>query len=301
MYHYFKPYDQLNFTDDFMFFKIMQDENICKGVIETLLNIKVSRIEYIQGQKTIDPVYTSKGVRLDVYAEDSQRVFDLEMQTTTCKDLGLRMRYYQSLIDIDHLEKGQGYGELKESYIIFICIDDPFKLGLPVYTFKDLCLESPEAQLNDKTIKVIYNVNNYKFAGQNPAKDFLQYLSDGKPNSNLTQQIDSALSYARKKEPWRREYMTWGLALEDAKERFKDEARAEGLAEGRTQGLAEGRTQGLAEGRTQGLAEGKAEGILTAQKDTALRLLKMGFSIEQVSEATTLHVEQIKELSCSAN
>ncbi len=283
MNHYFKPYDDLFFTDDFMFFKIMQDADICKGVIETLLQIKVDKIEYIQGQKTIEPVYTSRGVRLDVYAEDSKRIFDVEMQTTTNKDLGLRMRYYQSLIDIDHLEKGQNYGELKESYIIFICLDDPFKLNEPVYTFKSVCLENASAVLNDKIIKTVYNIKSYNQSGESETMRFLQYLAERKPNSRLTQKIDTALSYARRKEPWRREYMTWGLALEDAKERFKDEARAEGLAEG----LAEGREKGLAEGRNQ------------AQEETAIRLLKMGLTIQQVAQGTDLSIEQVEALAAS--
>lgn len=283
MSHYFKPYDELFFTDDFMFYKIMQDEEICTGVIEALLGIKVDKIKYVEGQKTIYPVYTSKGVRLDVYAEDSKRVFDLEMQTTTNKDLGLRMRYYQSLIDIDHLEKGQNYGELKESYILFICLDDPFNLDEPVYTFKTKCLENVNADLNDKIIKTIYNVNSSKQSANSQTRNFLQYLADKKPNSKLAQKIDTALSYARRKEPWRREYMTWGLALEDAKERFKDEARAEGLAEGRATGLAEG------------LAEGKVK----EQKEIAVRLLKMGLTVDQVSQGTALTIEAVNELSAS--
>ena len=38
-----------------------------------------------------------------------------------------RTRYYQSMIDMDSLMKGQDYSELKDSYILFICKRDPFK------------------------------------------------------------------------------------------------------------------------------------------------------------------------------
>ena len=66
------------------------------------------------------------------------------------------------MIDIDSLMKGEEYDKLKESYILFICKDDPFKdekenhYGLPCYTFRNICEENAGVNLDDKTIKVIY-------------------------------------------------------------------------------------------------------------------------------------------------
>ena len=58
--------------------------------------------------------------------EDEQnRAFDVEMQASRPKEndgpLGLRTRYYQSLMDQRALEKGHRYGDLRETFIIFIC------------------------------------------------------------------------------------------------------------------------------------------------------------------------------------
>ena len=55
------------------------------------------------------------------------------------------VRHYQSMMDSDNLLKGQSYSELKESYVLLICLYDPFKQGLPVYTFKNTCEENPNA------------------------------------------------------------------------------------------------------------------------------------------------------------
>ena len=77
-----KPVEELTFTDDFMFGTIMKNKGICKGVLERLLHIKVGKIEYPSLQKTIAPFYESKGIRLDVYVSDSERVFDIEIQTS---------------------------------------------------------------------------------------------------------------------------------------------------------------------------------------------------------------------------
>ena len=130
-----KPVEELTFTDDFMFGTIMKNKGICKGVLERLLHIKVGKIEYPSLQKTITPFYESKGIRLDVYVSDPERVFDIEIQTSIPPALSKRTRYYQSLMDVDNLLRGQSYAELKESYVIFICTQDPFDKGLPIYEF----------------------------------------------------------------------------------------------------------------------------------------------------------------------
>ena len=53
--------------DDFMFGCIMENEHICRGVLERLLRMKIGKIEYPTLQKSISPFYESKGIRLDVY------------------------------------------------------------------------------------------------------------------------------------------------------------------------------------------------------------------------------------------
>ncbi len=145
-----KTYDELKFSDDFMFCKIMQDESICKDVLELLLDMKIKKIDFVQKQKTVDERFLGHGIRLDVYGESDDSVFDVEMQTSVRADLGLRARYYQSIIDIENLEKGQNYSQLRKAYIIFICMEDPFNSGLPMYSFKNVCLEKSMVELNDK-------------------------------------------------------------------------------------------------------------------------------------------------------
>ncbi|WP_239447006.1 hypothetical protein [Treponema sp. Marseille-Q4523] len=46
------------------------------------MHIKVGKIEYPSLQKTIAPFYESKGIRLDVYVSDPERIFDIEIQTS---------------------------------------------------------------------------------------------------------------------------------------------------------------------------------------------------------------------------
>ena len=80
-------------------------------------------------------------------------------------------------------------------------------------------------------------------------------------------------------------------ALEDHVD-FK-EMLEEGIARGRAEGRAEGKAEGLAEGKAEGLAEGLAKGIKETQLSTARKMLKLGMTIEEISEITGLTKEEI--------
>ena len=46
----FKRWEDLTFTDDFIFSQVMKNEDICKSLIETILKIKVGKIEFLTSQ-----------------------------------------------------------------------------------------------------------------------------------------------------------------------------------------------------------------------------------------------------------
>ena len=79
----------------------------------------------------------------------------------------------------------------------------------------------------------------------------------------------------------------------------KREGIAEGMEKGMKQGMEKGMKQGMEKGMKQGMEKGKAEGKHEANTETAQRLLAMGLSAEQVSKATQLPLEIIKNLSNS--
>ena len=72
-----------------------------------------------------------------------------------------------------------------------------------------------------------------------------------------------------------------------------DDRYQKGREEGKEEGIAEGMEKGMEQGMKKGRAEGKHE----ANTETAQRLLAMGLSAEQVSKATQLPLEIIKNLS----
>jgi len=64
------------------------------------------------------------------------------------------------------------------------------------------------------------------------------------------------------------------------------------LQEGEQKGLQRGLTRGLTRGLQKGWKKGKQEG----KQEIALNLIKVGMSVDQVSQVTGLTVEQVREL-----
>ena len=280
----FKPVEDLSFTDDFMFGAIMRNERICRGVLERLLRMKLGKIEYPTLQKSISPFYESKGIRLDVYAADNTRIFDIEMQTRVPPALGKRARYYQSMMDSDSLLKGQCYSELKESYVIFICLADPFKLGLPVYTFKNTCAENPAATLNDKSYKVFYNASAYSKEQDAELHTLLQYISQKQAASSFTDEINSLVEQAKRNESFRSDYLAMNLYEYDLHRMGKEE------------GIAIGERRGMQTGIAIGEKRGMQTGIEKANLDNARNMLADNIASERIARYTGLPLEIVRKL-----
>lgn len=64
------------------------------------------------------------------------------------------------------------------------------------------------------------------------------------------------------------------------------------INDSRAEGFATGKAEGRAEGRAEGHAEGRAEGI----KDTAKKLIQLGFDTSMIVQATGLSVEETENL-----
>jgi predicted transposase/invertase (TIGR01784 family) len=253
-----KPVDELTFTDDGMFQEVLRNPDICAELVERLLHVRVNRIEYPELEKTIAPYYTTKGVRLDVYLKDTDKIIDVEMQSYPQDALGKRTRYYQSMIDMDSLMKGQDYSELKDSYILFICKKDPFKnenknhYGLPCYTFKNICEENHEVNLNDKSMKVIYNASAYDEEKDANVKAFLHFIHTNEPGEDdFTNRLSTLVEQIKDNEKFRRDYAAMNLHDRDITRAAKRE------------GLMQGIAQGLSQGIVQGASEAKIEAAIT--------------------------------------
>lgn len=204
-----KKFEDLTISDDFMFGIVMRDPKYCKPFLETILNIKISRIEYPEDQKTINLSLDAKSIRLDVYVEDDfDTVYNIEMQNGHHKNLPKRTRYYQGMIDLNLLDKGMDYTQLKQSFVIFVCTFDPFHIGRHVYTFENRCVEDPNLPLNDGTQKIILNTKGIFDDVRPELKRLLNFIDGRQPEDSFTQDLSKAVESAKRNEKWRHDYMT---------------------------------------------------------------------------------------------
>ena len=287
-----KSVDELFFTDDFMFGTVMKNKGICKGVIERLLHINVGKIAYPSLQKTIEPFYESKGIRLDVYVSDSDRIFDIEIQTSIPLSLPKRTRYYQSLMDVDNLLRGQNYAELKESYVIFICTQDPFGKGLPVYEFRNICTVDGSIFLDDKSYKVFYNVGDWGKEKEPELSALLEYLCERRATSGFTQRIDALVEKAKRNEKFRSRYMSLNI--------WKDDLLREGSQIGEKIGFERGVAAGIRKGRRDGILQGRRDGIATGAyqkaRETAKLMAERKYPLTEIHLMTGLSESEIEKL-----
>ena len=72
-----KKIEDLTFIDDGMFQAVMHEPGICEKLVEKLLHVNVKKIVYPELEKPIKPFYSTKGVRLDVYLKDEDKIIDV--------------------------------------------------------------------------------------------------------------------------------------------------------------------------------------------------------------------------------
>ena len=206
----------------------MRNTRLCKHLIEKILGITITHINFPLTEKTIDARFDAKSIRLDVYViDDTGRAYDIECQVTEGKDgeLAKRTRYYQALMDMDLLEKGQTYDKLNDSYIIFICTFDVFKRGLPIYTFTNQCHQIDDVSLGDGATKVFLNSKGNTVGIDPDIAAFLQYINTTKVEGTFVEEIDKEVRNIKLSENVRLEYMTLEMEIQRREERTRQQER----------------------------------------------------------------------------
>ena len=224
-------WDEIGISNDFLFGKLMQNPRLCLGVLKRVLpELDIERIEYPELQKAIREDADARSVRLDVYVRDDKKtVYNIEMQAVDTGELPKRSRYYQSMIDLQLIDKNQSYRKLNQSYIIFICLSDVFGKGRHKYTFENRCREDNGIVFGDAAVKIFLNAAGRKMDVSRELKAFLDYVG-GKPSEDaFVAELERAVREAKRNREWRREYMT--LLLRD------QENMEKGLKQGRFQSL----------------------------------------------------------------
>ncbi|MBQ2295139.1 MAG: hypothetical protein II258_07110, partial [Spirochaetales bacterium] len=152
------------------------------------------------------------------------------------------------------------------------CTFDPFRKGLPRYTFCNTCEELPDLKLADKCRKIAYNVNAFKKVGDEKIRKLLEFISTGKSETSLTNKINQELIRVQGNEEWRAEYMTLEMLKKDTYD------------------------SGFTAGRNEGISIGLSQGAQQKAVETARSMILRNISIDIVAECTGLSPEEIEKL-----
>ncbi len=273
----------LPFTDDRIFMNVMRSPKICRALLELILpNEEIGAIRLkksdnplidnseidegadenlsVETRKTLKLETDAHGVRFDAFVASSKLWADIEMQTDNDSKIDKRARYYHANMDLDFLEQGQPYENLKPSYVIFICTFDHFNMDEPVYFFRSWDVEKG-LPLDDLSYTIVLNTKCSPEKVPEALKPFYEYLNDPKKNeaSELTRMIDERVRKFNSDE-WRKKYMTFEYILNEQKR------------------------------------ESFAEGAAQKQREIAKNLKQAGIPVEVIAENTGLSAEEVEAL-----
>lgn len=253
------------FSNSYTFAKVMgSNPDLCKRVIERLLNIRIKDLEMVSSEETIVQI-NNRGIRCDVLAYNSDSYFEVEMQTYDETHLGKRMEYYASLIETLASEKGESYDDIPLRVIIFICTYDPYNRGWAHYPFSTRrCDRDPEIILDTGTSMHIFNTATREPNLPPELANFCSYVQNGivEKTDELVKELDSAVDKALYDEDWVRLVNRYDFDMINAEHRGRREGREEGIAEGIEQGIE----QGIDIGRIKEIEALISEGILTPEQ-----------------------------------
>ena len=212
--------------DDFM---TVCFENNIKGV-ELVLRIILEEPDLIVTE--VKTQYFMKNLqkrslRLDIFATNSNgKKFNIEIQR---KDEGAgfkRARYHSSLIDAKVLNPGEDFGNLPETYVIFITENDIFKKGLPMYHI-ERCVAETGAIFGDEA-HIIYV--NGKYRGDTPLGHLMEDFHCTNPADVYYNELKGSMRYFKEtKEGTEKMSRIMEEAIAKERAEAREEAKAESL------------------------------------------------------------------------
>ena len=150
-------------------------------------------------------------------------------------------------------------------YIIFICTFPVFTGNRHKYTFRNICIEEHDIELNDGATKLFLSTKGMQNDVSKPLQAFLDYIDGQEATDELLRDIDDAVHEVKHCEAWKEEYSM--LSMDHYK--YWKEGVAEGIAEG--------------------LAQGKSEVVI--------EMLRKQLSLEMIAVVTNYTVEEVKSIA----
>lgn len=145
-----------------------------------------------------------------------------------------RMRHYQGALDASVLPKGGDYRDLPESYIVFLCRQDPFGRGIPRYSMEPTCEEDSSVEIGSHMHWLAFNASAFE-RKQDPAlRNLLCYIEDGTVDESdeLVRAVDAKVDALNESDEVREMVLTWQDEIDLQAHIAFEKGEAEGEAKG---------------------------------------------------------------------
>lgn len=277
------------------------NEDLLKVLLESILNIKIVKITYLNLEKNNGNIHIRRK-HFDFHVKTDTENIHIEVNNGMRDYVRPRNMAYICNTYSNAVLSGEEYDEDTK----FIQINFTYGLGkkekgLRIYNIQD---EDNVRYVNNFCIyefNMDYYMNLWYSKDERGIEDN-KYLimMDLKPKElELLSKKDRVISkYMGEIERINinselYEYMSAEEDNRKIENSLKTQFRKEGLAEGR----AEGRVEGRAEGRVEGLAEGRAEGKQEATLEHAKKMLEKNIDINDISDITGLSIDEINSIN----
>jgi predicted transposase/invertase (TIGR01784 family) len=279
-------------TNDIIFKMIFCDPRH-SNVLVSLLNAIIKpaspiKSVKIEGTELPKDALVQKGVRLDISATtDKGELINIEVQLDDQKDMIGRALYYWSRLFSVQLKEAELYRGLRRTISISI-------LGFRL--FKDERYWRRSSLRDDETNEKLTELLEVHFIELDKARKvdekseltfWLEFL-----NNLYSEKLADVVKFVPEIQEAKKLY-----------EQAKSDPEAQELlrileknTRDRYSQITYAKEEGLAEGKAAGLVEGEAKGETKKARETAVNLLSMGSSVEQISKATGLSQEEIRFL-----
>ena len=312
MAHYLDPKNDLTFKRVFG-----EHKNLCISLINSLLPIEkpIVSIEYQTGELIPELKDVLRNTIVDICCTDSDgRQFLVEMQLFWNESFRSHVLLNASEVYVLQLDKAKEFKLLKPVYALNL-VNDIFETSPEMeeeyyHYYKIVNIKNTEKQIEG--LEFLF-VELPKFKPKNRVEKvlhelWLRFLTEiGETTEEVpadllaNDDIREAISYMERAaytkaqlaayDKWKIDTMTATSMLSAS----KAEGLAIGLEKGEAIGLEKGEVIGLEKGEVIGLEKGEVIGGRKKALIIAQNLLQKGLSIEDVSDATGLSKEEIKE------
>ncbi len=235
-------FKKLPFTNNYIFSRIIHNfPELSIPLVKMCTGIDIDEVTIAKEEWSIAPDFDAKSIRLDAYVKSLNRHIDIEMQTTRDEAIFKRARYYNDILDVESLSKGEEYSALPDVIIIFICLFDPLPPFNALKYEEKIRMYADDKDVTDKCsydsgcVRMYLNAK----ADVSAIKDkrlraLVEYINTEKCTDEFTKELEFGLNAVRNSRKEQERFMTLQYELDRYVKDHQDEWYKEGIQEGKT-------------------------------------------------------------------